>query len=413
MTTGTINLQSLPSELKKQAASFLSIKDVHSLNQTSRALHADLCLSTLSPAFQLYSSQNWKGDALTGDHPLRGPRRGASIPIFFGSAVHSITLTCTWRDQGWGNRKGKVFVLGFPNDTGENHRHRHHHHDPSNNSNNNNHLTFSNGRLVYQSQIAQHEEASLKFSFKPRRNESYHLWIQAGGGGGHELRLQNLLVHTAVMDDRYRSLAKTFQALSNMGVVSPLPPSTITSSSRSSSSNQQPQTLGFKNGQERLLLAVIASLKAAISRNEAPDLILSQFLASNHDIEVNEATLTALEDLVQYMQHYHRSVNNEPSNPVLRAIFDFQEQPLPQPLPHDLMEDFMEEIDHDLVAHMQHYRAGNNNNELLNNPDQHAVFYFPRRQQQHDDDGDEDDPMPLPVANPVDPPHDLAAHDLR
>ena len=48
-------------------------------------------------------------------------------------------------------------------------------------------------------------------------------------------------------------------------------------------------------------LAVIASLKSAISRNEAPDLILSQFLASNN-IDVNEATLAAMEELVQYVQ---------------------------------------------------------------------------------------------------------------
>jgi hypothetical protein len=58
----------------------------------------------------------------------------------------------------------------------------------------------------------------------------------------------------------------------------------------------QPQTPAF-NGL-LLLKAVITSLKSAISRNEAPDLILSQFLASNN-INVNEATIVALEELVQ------------------------------------------------------------------------------------------------------------------
>jgi hypothetical protein len=269
----TINLQGLPEDLKKKAASFLSTKNALSLNQTSRALHADLCLSTLSPAFQLYSSENWRGDFLTGDHP----QLGANIPIFFGNSVHSIILTCRWRDQGWGNRKGQLFVLGFPDNEIN--------HDPNN-------LSFSDGRLVYRSPIAPHEEERLKFSFNPRRNEIYYVWFKAGGGGGHEIRIRNLLVHTAVFDGPYRTLAKTFQALSSMGIVS-LP------------SSQQPQNPGF-NGQ-LLLLAVIASLRSAISKNEEPDLILSQFLASN-GIEVNEATLAALEELLQYVQQYRGPV---------------------------------------------------------------------------------------------------------
>jgi hypothetical protein len=268
----TINFPGLPSDLKKDVASFLRTKDVHFLNQTSRAVHADLCLSTLAPAFQLYSSSHWNGDSLTGDHPLCGRK----IPIFFGSSIHSIILTCRWRDQGWGNRKGQLFVLGFPDSENR---------DPDN-------LSFSDGRLAYRSQIAPHAEERLKFSFKRRRNEIYYIWFKAGGGGGHELQIADLIVHTAVFDDRDRTLAKTFQALSNMGVVS-LPPARW--------SSLQPQTPGF-NGL-LLLLAVIVSLKSAISRNEAPDLILSQFLASNN-IDVNEATIVALEELVQYVQQY-------------------------------------------------------------------------------------------------------------
>jgi hypothetical protein len=252
----------LPSDLKKDVASFLRTKDVHSLNQTSRAVHADLCLSTLAPAFQLYSSESWRGASLTGDHPLCGRK----IPIFFGSSIHSITLTCRWNDQGWGNRKGQLFVLGFPDNENR---------DPDN-------LSFSDGRLAYQSESAPHAEEHLKFSFERRRNEIYYIWFKAGGGGGHELQIANLIVHTAVFDDRDRTLAKTFQALSNMGIVSLFP--------------LQPQTPGF-NGL-LLLKAVIASLKSAISRNEAPDLILSQFLAS-YNIDVNEATIAALEELVQ------------------------------------------------------------------------------------------------------------------
>jgi hypothetical protein len=276
----TINLQGLPSDLKKQAVSFLSTKDAHSLNQTSRALHADLCLSTLSPAFQICSSDTQRvlrGDVLTGDHP----QRGAKIPIFFGSSVHSVILTCQWRDQGWGNRKGELFVLGFPDNKN---------HDPNN-------FSFSGGRLVCRSQIAPHLEEHLKFSFNPRRNEIYYIWFKIGGGGGHELRLRNLRVHTTVFDDRDRALAKTFQALSNMGALSPL--------------TEQPQIPGFNNQLQLLLLAVIASLKSTISRNEVPDLILSQFLASN-DIEVNEATLAALEELVQYVIQYRPVEHDAP-----------------------------------------------------------------------------------------------------
>jgi hypothetical protein len=287
-----MNLQGLPSDLKKQAASFLSAKDAHSLNQTSRALHADLCLSTLSPAFQLYSNENWYGDVHTGDLP----RRGSKIPIFFGSSVHSIVLTCLWSDQGWGNRKGELFVLAFPDNDNQ-------YQYPSSNN-----LSFLDGRLVYRSQVARHEEESLKCSFNPRRNEIYYIWFKAGGGGGHELRLRNLLVHTVVFDDRDRTLANTFQALSNMGVVSlPTSPPPPTNTRRLSTGQRQPQENPPFNSQLVLLAVIIASLKAAISRNEAPDLILSQFLASN-GIEVNEATLTAVEGLVHYIQQQYRPV---------------------------------------------------------------------------------------------------------
>ena len=183
----------LPSDLKKQVASFLSAKDTHSLNQTSSSVHTDLCFSTLSPAFRLYSSSIWRGEHLTGDHPVCG----AMIPIFFGSSIHSINLTCLWRDQGWGNWKGRLFVLGFPDS--ENHDHTH------------TNLRFSDGRLTYRTQIAPHAEERLKFSFKPRRNEIYYIWYVVGGGGGHDLRLRNLIVHTAVFDDQDRTLSKTYQ----------------------------------------------------------------------------------------------------------------------------------------------------------------------------------------------------------
>ena len=52
--------------------------------------------------------------------------------------------------------------------------------------------------------VTPHEEECLAFSFNPRRNEIYYIWfIVLGGGGGRNLRLQNLIVHVPLIYSRW------------------------------------------------------------------------------------------------------------------------------------------------------------------------------------------------------------------
>ena len=54
--------------------------------------------------------------------------------------------------------------------------------------------------------------------FKPKRDESYHLWYAVGGGGGHSLHLSNVTIQTLVFDDSSHSFAKASNFLAENNI---------------------------------------------------------------------------------------------------------------------------------------------------------------------------------------------------
>lgn len=188
-------MEQIPDYLPPLIAGYLPPLDAINFSHTARKLQSQLSFTVAR--HRILRSFN--------RHDRNADRHyGFQIPIASHVAVHSILVSMDWKDQGWGNRKGRVFVVGEEKDRA---------HDRSVQGQS----LFGGGRVIFSSGIAPHILEHLSFTFKARENESYHLWYVVGGGGGHSLRLTNVSVQALVLDDRAHSFGKAhaFLAKSN------------------------------------------------------------------------------------------------------------------------------------------------------------------------------------------------------
>jgi len=82
-----------------------------------------------------------------------------------------------WKDQGWGNRKSRVIVREVTRE-----------------------------KIVHFSEVASHEEQRLDIVLSAvNPNETFHVWVVVGGGGGHSIHLSNVRIQALVFDDTWRS----------------------------------------------------------------------------------------------------------------------------------------------------------------------------------------------------------------
>jgi len=139
--------------------------------------------------------KTWYG---TQDETSNTPSRSVWIPVLFPNRTHSIILTCNWRDQGYGNRKGGLFVVEV---------------DVNDDPNTTTLESIENGKIVYQSPVAPHEEEYLQMSFNYSPSKAYYLWFRIGGGGGHQLVVRNLEMHTIIHDSPGNWISRTYEAL--------------------------------------------------------------------------------------------------------------------------------------------------------------------------------------------------------
>ncbi|KAL3909679.1 MAG: hypothetical protein SGARI_002481 [Bacillariaceae sp.] len=84
---------------------------------------------------------------------------------------------------------------------------------------------FEGGKVVYKSPVATHDLEPLEISFVPKPAKSsdkkppmYHLWFVVGGGGGHSLTIENVYVHTLVLDDADRTMSKAYASLARFRI---------------------------------------------------------------------------------------------------------------------------------------------------------------------------------------------------
>jgi hypothetical protein len=268
-TTGLVDL---PADLLEKVADFLLVGDAFRLSRTSKAVYSLFPLSMLESL--LMKRTRMVGKSVGEPRCHRGPK----IPVFLPIRTHTIVIQCKWRDQGWGNRKAKFLIVA---------------HKKSNNHTDDNVDNINNGRVVVQSPIAEHSETLMTLSFSPSRTtaeieeEVYHLWYEIGGGGGHQLHItSDVKMFSVVFDSEQKSAFKAYHRLREL-----VP--TLLEQCRSSEMEQTPQRFWLG-----LLQAAIESLLGQRRRKELLDPSLSGFLQS-HGFEVDdEASLLALQDLV-------------------------------------------------------------------------------------------------------------------
>lgn len=189
------NLVTLPHEVLRHAVSFLDYSNALKLSLANSWFRTTLSLSALHAPEPLLRRSSWYGGSgETGNTP----RRSAWIPILFPHRTHSVVLTCQWNDQGWGNAKGVLFVVAVP---------------ANDDLNTNTVSSIENGEIVYESPLAPHEQAPLQMSFNYSPLKAYYLWYRVGGGGGHQLTIENLTVHAVVYDHTDWLLLKNYDAL--------------------------------------------------------------------------------------------------------------------------------------------------------------------------------------------------------
>ncbi len=158
----------LPDEIIVHIVDFLDLSDSSRFSRSCKAVHG------FSPKSQSVLELIPAKIKIFGPNDNDENRKGPEIPIPIGRIPHTITLETYWRDQGWGNRKGTLFIVA----------------NESTSSN----VDFSSGRLVHTSPIADHSIQRLRMTFRPKQDEKYHLWIHVGGHGGHELIFETPLL---------------------------------------------------------------------------------------------------------------------------------------------------------------------------------------------------------------------------
>jgi len=194
-------LSALPNDALYHAVSFLDSKEALQLPVLNSSFRETLSLSSLHNPTPMFVRNTWYG---ARDETGNTPRRSVWIPVLFPNRTHSIVLTCRWRDQGYGNRKGGLFVVAV--DT---------HDDPNATTLE----SIENGKIVYESPLAPHEEQSLQMSFSYSPSKAYYLWYRVGGGGGHQLRVHNLEMHTIIHDSPGQWIGRNYKALHSQGFV--------------------------------------------------------------------------------------------------------------------------------------------------------------------------------------------------
>ena len=153
------------------------------INSEDLLRFAAVCRGTrvfrLTPAFTLgEESQSWN------NMPSRySPHDWQLIPRLEGLKLHTTHVRCQWRDQGWGNRKGMLCVVRgegcAPNDSCK-----------------------WGPDVMCGKEPAPHEWEMLFLSYSANgEHDEFRLCARAGGGGGHELRVKDLVVRAIALVD--------------------------------------------------------------------------------------------------------------------------------------------------------------------------------------------------------------------
>lgn len=178
-------MEYLVDDISPLIADFLSPYDAINFSSACSKLNSQLSLTTTHPREILTTFSKHERDD--------DRHYGFQIPVLSQAPVHSIRLSMKFSDQGWGNNKGRVFIVAQQ-------EHQFHTLDRR--------TDFSSGIVPRDRDMWR-----TTITFKPRPNESYHLWYIVGGGGGHSLHLKNVSIQTLAFGDPTHKLEKAHEFL--------------------------------------------------------------------------------------------------------------------------------------------------------------------------------------------------------
>jgi len=156
-----------------------------------------LALASAAPQFRCVrlratpvaqASAEWYGPA-----DVYAAFRWQPLPPVDPARTHTAFVDATWKDQGWGNRKGMISVVDESFDDAK---------APGDRDASPSWQGFRAGEgspstsqstrwpacVVAGKEPAEHESTPLRLSFRPR-NPKHALWARVGGGGGHRLEV--------------------------------------------------------------------------------------------------------------------------------------------------------------------------------------------------------------------------------
>jgi hypothetical protein len=201
-TLPSSQLLRLPPEVLVRVASYLSVDDVSRFSQTCHPLHRSLGLTRLAHVRVLAATiAPWIGSIAHGDRQQQWRKIPPLVLPKQQHRLRRIMFRCRWSDQGWGNRKGRLYIRAFPSSMQVAPRHLYPGHG---------------GRLVCDSPTdAEHHESTLRLSFEPREDEVYYLYYKVGGGGCHTLHVHDATLGVILWDYPDKRLSKQIRESHN------------------------------------------------------------------------------------------------------------------------------------------------------------------------------------------------------
>ena len=97
----SVRLDSLPDVILDRLSDFLVLEDCARLAQTCHRLYEVL------PRFLVIRGKDFKASGPHGGHFC--PELYFEGPVFTAK-IKKVSLSIQWKDQGWGNRKGEIFI---------------------------------------------------------------------------------------------------------------------------------------------------------------------------------------------------------------------------------------------------------------------------------------------------------------
>lgn len=169
----------IPADIYCQIADFLEVCDAVSFKSTCNTIKDAISLGLLQNPFPALQNFCAHGDIRNGNNILTWVE---ITPIFFLPLVHTVIFKCTYVDQGWGNRKGQIYITESESKA-----------DSAFLNDNSRDIGL---KIIARSPIADHEDKPLVLKFKPKVGARYAICYKAGGGGGHKVFIKNPIIQS-------------------------------------------------------------------------------------------------------------------------------------------------------------------------------------------------------------------------